>query len=164
MKGVSDFKVFADASDVAASVFLQGYDLIMHYHWINDESKISSTWREVKAIELCIESFSDKLQDSSITFYTDNQNARRIIKKGSKVPELQALALFIFETCLHFNISIFAQWIPRSENEKADSLSRIVDIDDWGISFEFFNFISSIWGPFTIDRFANMNNTKLPSI
>ncbi|CAC5399205.1 unnamed protein product [Mytilus coruscus] len=118
-------------------------------------------WREVKAIELSLDNFAKVLQHSAVTFFTDNQNAVSIIKKGSKLPHLQGLALSIFNTCVSCNISLYAQWIPREENEKADALSRIIDIDDWGISFEFFDFFNSIWGPFTVDRFANMHNTKL---
>lgn len=122
----------------------------------------SSTWREVKAIELSIDSFKHLLRNISVTFFTDNQNAACIIKKGSKIPELQALALSIYSICVCHNISLYAQWIPREENEKADALSKIIDIDDWGISFAFFNFVDNMWGVHTIDRFANMNNTKLP--
>jgi fumarate reductase subunit C len=32
----------------------------------------------------------------SVTFFTDNQNAACIIKKGRKIPELQTLALLIY--------------------------------------------------------------------
>jgi hypothetical protein len=46
--------------------------------------------------------------------------------------------------------------------EKADALSKSIDIDDWGISFAFFNFVDNMWGVHTIHRFANMNNNKLP--
>ena len=46
--------------------------------------------------------------------------------------------------------------------EKVDALSKSIDIDDWGISFAFFNFVDNMWGVHTIHRFANMNNTKLP--
>jgi hypothetical protein len=30
------------------------------------------------------------------------------------------------------------EWIPRTENERADFISRIVDFDDWGISEDLF--------------------------
>ena len=47
------------------------------------------------------------------------------------------------------------------ENEKADALSKIIDIDDCGISFAFFIFVNNMWGVHTIDRFANMSNSKI---
>ncbi|XP_052089575.1 uncharacterized protein LOC127726267 [Mytilus californianus] len=161
LRNNSEFNVFTDASDIGAGGYLQGTDYIAHRQWSVTEATKSSTWREVKAIELSLDSFAKVLEHSSVTFFTDNQNAVSIIKKGSKLPHLQGLALSIFNTCVSRNISLYAQWIPREENEKADALSRIIDIDDWGISFEFFDFLNSIWGPFTVDRFANMHNTKL---
>lgn len=161
LRNNSEFNVFTDASDIGAGGYLQGTDYIAHRQWSVTEATKSSTWREIKAIELTLYSFAKVLEHSSVTFFTDNQNAVSIIKKGSKLPHLQGLALSIFNTCVSCNISLYAQWIPREENEKAGALSRIIDIDDWGISFEFFDFLNSIWGPFTVDRFANMHNTKL---
>ena len=34
----------------------------------------------------------------------------------------------------------------RKREEKVDALSKIIDIDDWGISFAFFNFVDNMWG------------------
>lgn len=58
-------------------------------------------------------------------------------------------------------ISIDAQWIPRNENLRADYLSKIIDYEDWGVTDAFFEFMSKIWGPYDIDRFANFKNAKL---
>jgi hypothetical protein len=68
----------------------------MHKHCVNKEATKSFTWREVKAMELFIDSFKHLLRISSVTFFTDNQNAACIIKKGRKIPELQTLALLIY--------------------------------------------------------------------
>jgi hypothetical protein len=38
------------------------------------------------------------------------------------------------------------EWIPRTENERADFFSRIVDFDDWGISEDLFVYVDSLWG------------------
>jgi hypothetical protein len=43
--------------------------------------------------------FKDVLKGSSVTCYTDSQNAGSIIIKGSKVHERQSLALTVFEFC-----------------------------------------------------------------
>lgn len=66
--------------------------------------------------------------------------------------------------CADSKISLDVQWIPRSENDKADFLSKIIDHDDWEVTVvtvEFFDFVSFMFGPFTVDRFANFNNPKL---
>jgi hypothetical protein len=46
--------------------------------------------------------------------------------------------------------------------EKADFVSKLVDYDNWSVSQEFFEFMDDMWGPSTVDRFANYLNTKLP--
>lgn len=158
----SEFHVFTDASDTGAAGFVRNSDLIMHKMWLQNEKVKSSTWREIKAIQLCLRSFSHFLKNSSVTFYTDNQNAVSIAQKGSKIKDLQYIALDIFNCCISENISFYIKWIPRSENERADFLSRIIDVDDWGISVDFFDFLDDLWGPHSYDRFANMDNTKLP--
>ena len=49
--------------------------------------------------------------------------------------ELQKLARrSIYSTCVTNSISIDIQWIPRSENEKADYISRLIDHQDWEVS------------------------------
>ena len=116
----------------------------MHKYWVNKEATKSFTWREVKTIELFMDSFKHLLKISSVTFFTNNQNAACIIKKGRKIPELQTLALLIYSICVYHNISLFSLWIPKEENEKADALSKIIDINDLGISFAFFNFVDNM--------------------
>ncbi|XP_063416029.1 uncharacterized protein LOC134697676 [Mytilus trossulus] len=157
----NEVSIFSDASDVGAGGFIQNSTHVMYKSWTNLEKVKSSTWREVKAIELCLVSFAQLVCNSCVVVYTDNQNAVSVIEKGSKILELQNLTLSIFNTCIVNCISINVKWIPREENEKADYLSRIVDIDDWGTSDEFFEFVDNLWGPHSIDRFANMENRKL---
>ena len=94
--------------------------------------------------------------------HTDNDAASRIVQVGSNKPELQEKALKIFDFCKHHNIDIKTIWIPREINVEADRLSKQVDIDDWQLSPEFFNILSAKWGPFTIDRFADNENAKVP--
>ena len=55
----------------------------------------------------------------------------------------------------------YVQWISRDENEVADAISKMIDVEDWQISYDFFDYLSNIWGPFSIDRFSNQYNTKL---
>jgi hypothetical protein len=48
--------------------------------------------------------------------------------------ELQDIAISMLCNFLNNNISIDVEWIPRSKNDQADFISRIVDYDDWGVS------------------------------
>ena len=44
---------------------------------------------------------------------------------------------------------------------QADLLSRICDPDDWGLSWDTFRKIDLLWGPHSIDHFANYINLKI---
>ena len=59
-------------------------------------------------------------------------------------------------------ISHEAQWIPRSQNEKADLLSGFVDKDDWRINLSVFRLPDAKCGPHIVDRFATYYNAQLP--
>ena len=75
---------------------------------------------------------------------------------------LQKLALKIFELCQQNRIQLFVQWIPRALNTAADTLSRIVDVDDLVVSSSVFTYLEHQWGPHSVDRFASHCCTHLP--
>ena len=60
---------------------------------------------------------------------------------------LHELSVSIFQLVLRNGNDLQVDWIPRSLNGHADVISRIVDFDDWGVSFEFFRLVDNIWGP-----------------
>ena len=68
----------------------------------------------------------------------------------------------VFSLSKEHDIAIDMEWIPRSHNEVADYSSKIVDFDDWGVKDSYFQTVNSIWGPFTVDCFANSVNAKVP--
>ena len=79
---------------------------------------------------------------------------------GSKKPHLHALALKVFSLSIHNDIKLEPEWIPRSLNERADLLSRIVDYDDWMLNPVVFAEVDRLWGPHSVDRFANWQNCQ----
>ncbi len=84
-----------------------------------------------------------------------------ILNKGSMKMELQTLSVEVANRCVDMDVELQVKWIPRNENVEADMLSREIDADDWGVSQTFYNFIDHIWGPHSVDRFADENNAKL---
>ena len=75
---------------------------------------------------------------------------------------MQEEAKLIFKICVLHGISIEPEWVPRSSNEQADNLSRIVDFDDWFVSPHIFRLLDLTWGSHSIDRFADEHNHLLP--
>ena len=80
------------------------------------------------------------LKYKRIKWFTDNQNAVCIIAKYSIKLELQDIALCIFKNYVQHNISTDVEWVPRTNNDKADYISRIIDYGDWSVVYELFVF------------------------
>ena len=72
--------------------------------------------------------------------------AAQIVEVGSMKLHLHRLAVKIFQWCSEHNIRLEVQWIPRTENEKADYISRLIDFDDWQITQEFFSPFRRVMG------------------
>ena len=119
-----------------------------------------STWRELKAVHNMLLSVGSTLQAHKVQWHTDNQNITRIIHRGSMKTNLQDIVEDVVHLCAKYHIVLTPVWIPREENHLADYLSKVTDVDDWGIQPHIFQWVTTLWGPFTIDRFATWYNTK----
>ena len=155
--------VYSDASATGCgSIITLNEGHICHKLWEPSECSKSSTWRELAAIYFSLESFAQVLEGSLVKWFTDSQSAAKIVEVGSMKLDLQRLAVKIFQFCVAHNIRLEVQWIPRTENERADYVSRLIDFDDWQITPEFFLRLEELWGPHTVDCFANFYTAKLP--
>jgi len=154
--------LFYDASDTGYGGYTVEYGgLIANDQWSGEEAQQSSTWWELRAVRLVLESFGPKLQNERVKWFTNNQNVVRIVLCGSKKPILQREALAIFNASAKAKFWLEPEWIPRAENEIADYISRIVDYDDWPMVF---NELDRQWGPHTVDRFANGATTRFQGL
>ena len=151
-----------DASNSGCGSILNN-NLVAAKIFNNYERDQSSTHREISNIHFSLISFLDRIRGRSVTFKSDSQSAVRICKVGSMNPVLQYFAEAIFDICWSNSISLSVEWIPRTENQKADAISRLadsIDIDDWGLTDEFFHILNNKWGPYSVDLFANYYNNK----
>ena len=124
---------------------------------------MSSTFRELLAVKYSLQSLSASFANESIRVYVDIFSASRILTVVSAKIHLQALALKMFQICLNNNIRLLPTWVPRELNYVADYYSKLRDTDDWSIDNRSFENFNKRYGPFTIDRFAENLNTKLPN-
>ncbi|XP_068204679.1 uncharacterized protein [Palaemon carinicauda] len=156
--------VYSDASSTGfAGYAVSAKTGISYGTWSIEESLKSSTWRELVAVYRVLQSLGHILTGQRVKWFTDNQGVEAIVSKGSMKVELQSIAIDIFRFCIAKSILLEIEWIPRTMNEKADYLSKIIDIDDWGISFEIFDMIQARFGNIHIDWFAFEHNAKLNS-
>ena len=134
----SSVVIYSDASNVAAGAYtVEVESKLFHKMCSVNERAESSTWRKLKAIDLALSCFKDSFQGKTIKWFTDSQNCVKIVNAGSMKEKLHSLALSIFSTCVEKGISIDIQWIPRTENEKADYISKMFDFEDWGLTLHF---------------------------
>ena len=130
---------YSDASRTGCgSVITLNEDCVCQKLWELSERSKSSTWRELAAIDFSLQSFAKILEGSLVKWFTDSQTAARIIEIGSMKLDLHRLAIKIFQFCAEHSIRLEVQWIPRTENEKADYISRLLDFDDWQITHDLF--------------------------
>lgn len=154
--------VYSDASSTGFGGYVLEHGRhVAHGQWTCSEMGKSSTWRELVAVKRILQAVACKIAYHRVRWFTDNQNVVRIINTGSRVAELQAVALEIFSLAFRHQIKIDPEWIPRDQNQLADYYSKLVDYDDWAINPMVFNALDVMWGPHTVDRFANRDNAQL---
>ena len=139
---------YSDASDSGYGGYVVELGrVIVQGQWSALQAQQSSTWRELKAVDEVLRSLADKLAGHTVKWFTDSQNVVRIIQVGSKKPHLQDGTISIFQNCLSKNIRLELEWIPRTLNEKADYISRLMDWDDWQLSPSIFQQLDVFWVP-----------------
>ena len=107
--------VYADASSTGyAGYTVEHGCYIAHGPWTAEEVTCSSTWRELRAVRIVLESLAPKLKNERLKWFSDSQNVVRILQTGSRNPDLQTEALEIFSAALGGQIRIEPEWIPRT--------------------------------------------------
>ena len=155
--------VYSDASDTGYGGYVVEHGHYTAYgQWTAPEAVLSSTWRELTAVWRVLQSLASKLSSNRVRWFSDNQNVVRILQVCSRRPQLQEVAIRIFSLTIQCQIRLEPEWVPREQNEQADYLSRIIDLDDWLLNPEIFAQLDAQWGPHTIDRFASCDNRQLP--
>jgi hypothetical protein len=133
----------------------------MIHLWTQNETLMSSTWREAQTILLYLRIHALRFKGGKLKWYSDNQGVPPILHKGSMKPDLNLIAMGILQLCIEHDIQISVDWIPRDQNAVADTLSKLIDSDDWAIANNVFQLINNKYGPFTLDPFASSTTAKV---
>ena len=97
MYSKSSVVIYSDASNVAAGAYtVQVESKLFHKMWFVNERAESSTWRELKAIDLALSCFKNSFQCKTIKWFTDSQNCVNIVNAGSMKEN------YILQPCLFF--------------------------------------------------------------
>ena len=72
--------VYSDASSTGyGGFYVEHGGHIANGQWTEQAAQQSSTWRELRAVRLVLESFATKLSSQRVHWFTDNQNFVRIL-------------------------------------------------------------------------------------
>ena len=74
---------------------------------------------------------------------------------------MQDQVIAIFRICAEHSVRLEPAWVPREDNGYADYVSKLAEVDDWYLNPAAFRWLDGIWGPHTVDRFANSANAQL---
>ncbi|GAQ93297.1 hypothetical protein KFL_014250010 [Klebsormidium nitens] len=133
--------------------------------WAHDERHgvKSSTWRELEGLRRLLLSVGHLLRGHRVLARGDAMNVFWLLKKGgSRAEHLHSICLRIFWLCLELRIELLPEWVPRAQNQLADFLSKVRDVDDFSLQPGIFQQILRAFSPLHIDRFASSYNAQLP--
>ena len=121
---MSNYVVYSDTSATGCGAHLDiNGEQVCNKQWDLEERRKSSTWRELSAILFALHSFLPLLIGSYVKWFSDSQSACKIIQIGSMRSDLHATALKFFQFCANNGIELEVQWLPRTEIERAESLT-----------------------------------------
>ena len=99
--------VYSDASDTGYGGYIVEHGPhVAHGQWTQEEAKLSSTFRELKAVRLVLESVADRLQGARVRWFTDNQNVVRILEVGSRKFDLQDEVVKVFNLTIQYQVHL----------------------------------------------------------
>lgn len=132
-------------------------------HWNHRMSRQHSNVREMMAVLLTLHCFRKHIQGKKVQVLTDNVSCVAYINHlGGPSTQLTQVAQAIWDLAYQTDTELIARHLSGVTNQRADSLSRIGEQYEWSLNQGLFNYLEAKWGPHTIDRFANLHNTKLP--
>ena len=120
----------------------------------------SSTIRELIGLlrTLLAEHIADKCADRTVRLWMDSACAVHILRVGSRVPAIQAVARAIWSICSLRNINLLPAWRRREDNEAEDALSKVSG--EWRLDATVFDEVTAAtWHgrvhAFDVDLFAS---------
>ena len=113
-----------------------------------DDLGESSTFCELRALEMALQARGESLSGQAVCWVTDSQSAVTILKVGSMKPRCHAVAVRVWDLAHAHNIRLSCVWMPHTSTEimVADDLSKNFDTSEYKLSRnDFWHVESEIW-------------------
>ena len=161
--GPVDFQMETDASMTGWGAMVKNTNQAAAGFWNHRLSQMPSNYREMMAVLLGLKSLTFPT-GKRIQVLTDNiTTAAYINQLGGPSQDLSQLASAIWMEAHDKKLTLNARYLKGSLNTTADALSRLSVHYEWQLNRGLFLYLNRMWGPHTIDRFATLTNTQLPS-
>ena len=130
--------------------------------WPASISERFLNYREIMAVYLTLISFKEIVKGRAVQILSDNvATVPYIMCMGGPSRQLSEVATTIWGFVIQHNISLSAKYLQGIQNTVADGLSRLTSPYEWKLHPKLFRYLNKKWGPFSVDRFANMSNAQL---
>ena len=109
------------------------------------------------AVQLVVAQLSLLIRNAFVISFGIPARPPEVRLGGNSLPYILQLSRLVlcshvkFGAYLRSKIKLEIQWIPRTENEKADFISRLIHVDDWQLIESFFATLEEAWGPHSVD-------------
>lgn len=125
--------------------------------WDVETFGLHSNAKEMLAVLLTLKSLLNIVKGKSIQILSDSVTTCAYINfQGGSIRTLDIIARNIWDLSIRNNVTIQAKHIAGKQNTEADRLSRLPGQYEWRMHPKLFQFIDSVYGPHTIDRFASI--------
>ena len=159
-----DIQLYTDASDSGWGAVCNGEEA--SGLWTVPIAHTSINYRELLTVLLGLKSFLPKVKNKTVQILSDNVTTVAFINHlGGNVTQLTELAKAIWALAFQHNINLIAKHLPGILNSHADHLSRLTPQStySWKLNPKVFRYLDSLFGPHTIDRFADISNFQIPT-
>ena len=157
----------SDSSETKAFIYeADQLRVIQEYPFELDEQQQSSTFRELLAVYhifLHNDRFLELNKGQAVAWLTDNRAVVSILQRGSRVDQIQQLAMDITISQVRHNIKILPVWQRRNSKllTIADDGSKSDNTDEWSIADNHYHLICDKFDIHpTCDLMATAKNAK----
>ena len=152
-------QIATDASNIAWGATCENHEA--HGQWTIKQCFRHINEKELLAVLLALHSFKDLIKNKHVQILSDNISTVAYINHlGGPVQSLTQIAKNIWTLCYQLGVTLEAKHLAGKKNVQADRLSRLSPRStySWSIHPALFRQIDKMWGPHTMDRFADMTN------
>lgn len=154
-----------DASKLAWGACLEGAsvdgELWAHGHWGPEQQSMHISTLETLAVLHAARAFRRQLHNRACRLRVDNEVTRFITSSfSSSVTSLMDILRQLFHFADSNGTTLLPERVDTTLN-KADSISRFHDLEEWVLQPWAWRQVQALFGPHTVDRFASANAHQL---